>query len=92
MQHPVIVVSDVENDKVKVAVLTHGHLTHVIPTKPANNYGDFGGSSSIRVDPPKTIHISRLKGAKPEFGPTTVEPDKLRQLIDHISTCVLELP
>jgi hypothetical protein len=71
-------------------VVSHGHLTDV-PTKPANDYGDFKGSS-IRVDPPKTVHISNLKDAKPEFGPTTVEPDKLQKLIDHISTCVLELP
>ena len=87
--HPLIVVSDVKNDEVKVAMVSHSHLSHV-PTKSANDYGDFKGGS-IRVDPPKTVHISKLKDAKPEFGPMSVEPDKLRQLIDHISTCVLEL-
>ena len=88
MHHPVIVVGDVENDKVKVAMLSHSHLTHV-PTKPASDYGDFK-SGSIRVDPPKTVDISRLKDANPKVGPTFVKPDKLRQLIDHISTCVLQ--
>ena len=72
-------------------MLSHGHPTN-LPTKPANNYGDFKPGGSIRVDPPKTVHIQNLKDSKPEFGPTTVEPDKLRQLIGHISTCVLELP
>ena len=72
-------------------MLSHTHPTHV-PTKLASDYGDFKGGSTIRVDPPKTIHISKLKDAMPEFGPMTVEPDKLRQLIDHISTCALELP
>ena len=71
-------------------MLSHSHRTD-IPTKPASDYGNFKGGS-IRVDPPKTVHIRNLKDAKPESGPTTVEPDKLRQLIDHISTCVLELP
>ena len=72
-------------------MVSHGHPAH-LPTKPANDYADFKGGS-VRVDAPKTVHIKKLQDAKPEFGPTTVEPDKLRRLIDHISTCaILQLP
>ena len=83
-------VTDVDhNHEVKVAVVTHNHYKG-IPARPANDYAPFHKGGFISVGRPRTINIDRLKPVhKP---PTTVEPEKLGRLIQHISTHILEPP
>ena len=92
VRHPCVVVSNADDHgEVKVATISHHHFPSV-KTKPANDYAPFEhhpvlGASSIRVGPPRTVHVSNLKDATLE--PKVVEPDKLQNLIKDISTCVI---
>ena len=90
-QHPGVVLSNPDHHgEVKIATLSHHHFEGV-KRKPANDYAPFErhpvlGGSFIRVDAPRTVHVSHLKDATRE--PKTVKPEKLQKLIEDISTCV----
>ena len=93
-RHPVVVISDMDRtSRVKVAMVKHNHPTNT-PTVPANDYAAFDshpvlGASSINVGQVKTIDRHKLQPV-PAHHPPAVQPHKFQQLIQHISTYVLE--